>query len=295
MSAIKGFFYTNKKVLTFLLLIFICIIMMIFSNKEIIIRIKEEGVKIFYPFQFAFHSSGNLFQNTVNSISQLKETKAEIENLKHELEQYKRVIIDFNELNNDNLKLKKVLELKDSIAYDTIASEIIGRDPKSLFDVLIINKGRKDGIDKNMPVISYAAGKRAIVGKIVETSSLTSKVLTLQSPRFYISSVLKNNENRFYTIVQGNNKKSNIARLLYIPKDYQFNENNNDYVYSSGDSLLFPKGIEIGKIIQVYPSKKYEIFKEADIKLSTDFSKLDYVLVLKINYKKDDFNLLEEK
>ena len=295
MSAIKGFVYTHRKILTFLSLVFICFLLMIFSNRNTIVKIKEESFKVFYPFQFLFNSTGNFFQNTINSISQLKKSQEEIQNLRRELDQYKKVIIDFNEINNENIRLKKVLNLKDNVTYDTIASEIIGRDPNSLFDLVILNKGSNDGIDKNMPVISYAGGKIALVGKIVETNAYSSKVLTLQSTKSYVGSILKNNDNQFYTIIQGSNKKLGIAKLLYITKEYSFLDSNNDFVYTSGDSLLYPKGIEIGKVVKLYPSKKFEIFNEADVKLAVDFSQLDYVLVLKINYKKDNFNLMEEK
>jgi rod shape-determining protein MreC len=259
------------------------------SSSSAVITFKKLGQSVLYPFQFVFFSTSQFFQNTFNSISQLKKTQEEIKNLRNELEQYKKVVIDFNELNNEIINLKEILQLKQEVVYSSIACEIVGRDPKSLFDVLILNKGSKDGIKENMPVISYTAGKRTLVGKVVETTLFSSKVITLQNPILNVGAVLS--ANRSHVITQGSNRASGIARVLYIPKDYYIKLDESDLVYTSGDSMIFPSGIEIGRIIKVYPSKRYENFNEADLKISTDLSRIDYVLVLKIDYKKDNLKL----
>ena len=268
---------------------------MITSDNSIVIKLKKDGFTILSPFFFVTNTVGNFFQDTVNSISQLKKTQTEIENLRNELDQYKKIIIDFNELHNENIRLKRLLNLKEELIYDSVACEVIGRDPKTLFNVIILNKGSKDGITQNMPVISYAGGKRALVGKVVETTPLFSKVITLSNPKLTVGAVIIRNTNRIHTVIKGSNKMLGIAKLLYIPKDFNFSEDQNDYIFTSGDSFIFPSGIEIGKIKKGYPSKRYEIFNEADVQISVDLLRLDYVLVLKINYKEDDFNLLEKQ
>ena len=67
---------------------------MIFSsNNKITINLKATGFSIIYPFQFVFHSTGNFFQNTFNSISQLKESQEEIARLRIELEEIKKAAV----------------------------------------------------------------------------------------------------------------------------------------------------------------------------------------------------------
>ena len=294
MSAIKGFLYKNKKIIIFILLILISLILIFSSKKEAVVKAKKEGFKLFSPFYFLVNSTGNFFMNTFNSISQLKKSQEELKKLRNELEQYKKIIIDFNEIKNENIQLRRTLELKEETIYDSVACEVIGRDPKKLFDILILNKGKKDGIKENMPVISYASGKKVLIGKVVEVTYNLSKIITLHNPKFSVSAVILKDNNRIHTIIQGSNKMLGIVKLLYIPKEYFFGESDLDFIYTSGDSLIFPKGLEIGRIVKLYTSKRYEMFNEADVEMSVDLSKLDYVLVLKVDYKKDDFNLLKE-
>ena len=129
---------------------------------------------------------------------------------------------------------------------------------------------------------------------MVEVTYNLSKIITLHNPKFSASAVILKDNSRIHTIIQGSNKMLGLVKLLYIPKQYFFAESDIDFVYTSGDSLIFPKGLEIGRIVKLYTSKRYEMFNEADVQLSIDISKLDYVLVLKVDYQRDDFNLLKE-
>ena len=178
MSVIKGFIYKYKKIIILIVIIIISFILMFSSSKTAAITLKKAGLSILYPFQYIFSTTGNFFQNTFNSISKLKESQEEIISLRNELNNYKRIIIDFNQLNNEINDLKALLELRENISYDSVACEIIARDPETLFDTFIINKGFKNGINENMPVISYASGKRTLIGKVVETTPFSAKVIT---------------------------------------------------------------------------------------------------------------------
>jgi rod shape-determining protein MreC len=291
MAPFKNFISKNKRGLTFVLFFLISLILLFYSSKSEKVTLSKVTFSVISPFENFFYSIGNFFQNTLNSISQLKKIQDELDRNKKELEQYKKIIIDFNVINNENNSLKKLLELKQSVAYDSIAAEIIGRDPQKLFDVLIINKGSNDGIKENMPVISYASGKKVLVGKIAEVSPFASKILTLNNSNFAAGCVII--RNRVHCIIQGENLKPGIVKLQYIPKEYVISEQGDDYVYTSGDSLLFPQGIEIGKITKLQPSPKYEVFNEALVQISIDLAKLEYVLILKVDHEKDNFMLME--
>jgi len=171
--------------------------------------------------------------------------------------------------------------LKKNINYKSIACEVIGRDPKKLYDILILNKGSNAGIKINLPVISYEFGKRILVGKILEVTSFSSKVITLHNPNLSINAVI--DKNNIYSVIQGDARNPGIIKLNYVPKDFVYDENSNYYVITSGDSYLYPKGLEIGKIVQIYQSKRYEMFNTADVEISANLSQIEYVLVLAVD------------
>lgn len=282
MSAFKNFIYNNKRGLTFIFFMILSLILLFFSNKKVTIAIDFKKIIFTFtsPFQFMITGTGNFFRDTVNSISELNKIKNELDKTRMELEQYKKALLDFNEINRELKELKNILDLKNNIEYEIITCEVIGRDPRKLNDFLIINKGSTKGIKENMPVISYLEGKKVLVGKTVEVTPFYSKVMTLNHSKFNAGAIISNE--RLHCIASGDNVKQDIIKLLYIPKSYNLPKDEITYIYTSGDSLIYPKGIEIGKIISLKESQRYENFNEAYVKISVNLSKLEYVIVLKV-------------
>jgi rod shape-determining protein MreC len=291
MPALKEYLNKNKRLVILIILILISFIFLFFSNKNAVNNFKKFGFSILYPFQYTTKSVGDFFENTINSISELKKSQEELTKLNQELEQYKKIIIDFNDMENKIKKLNEQLSMKDSIKYESEFCEIIGKDPENLFNIIIINKGSSSGIKTNMPVISYIAGRRILIGKIIETISFASKVMTVQNPKLSVGAIISNGN--YHTVFQGSAIKPGFAKLNYVPKKYKINDSGLDIIYTSGDSFIFPRGIEIGRINKIIESKRYEFFNDADIEISADISSIDYVIVLKVNYDKDDFSLYE--
>lgn len=278
MGIIKNFFYQNKRGITFIILTLISILLLIFSNKKITINFRKILFVLTSPFEFFVTGTGNFFRDTVTSILELNKIKKELEKTKLELDQYKKIIIDFNELNHQLNTLKQILDLKNNFEYQTVTAEVIGRDPKKLNDFLIIDKGLNHGIKENMAVITYTEGKKLLVGKTVEVTPFYSKVMTLNNSNLHVGVFIL--DSRINCIVKGDNIKPNIIKLLYIPKEYKLS--GVTYVYTSGDSLIYPKGIEVGEIVSIKESQRYENFNEGYVKISVELSKLEYVIVLKI-------------
>lgn len=291
MSAFKGFLYKNKRGIILVLLLLISFLGMVFSNNKVVITIDQVGLSIIFPFKYVFQSTGSFVQNTMNSVSELKKIQKDLSSARQELEQYKRIIIDFNELKNENMQLRKILELKDKVLQESVACKIVGRDPRNLYDVLIIDKGSRQGIEENMPVITYAGGKNALVGKVVEVTPFASKVITLHHNKFYIGAVLT--DSNIHCIVKGSNSELGTVEALYIPRNVEVPTTEYVSVTTSGESVFYPKGIEIGRIVNIVPSKRYELYNTAEVKLAVDLSKVDYLLVLKMEYDDEQNHTLE--
>lgn len=291
MSVIKGFIYKHRRGITLIVLILVSFLLMIFSNNKVLKSSRNILSTIVYPFQYSFNSIGGFVQNTFNSIGQLKRIKKDRDALRIEIEKYKRAVVDFAELNRENKELKQLLHLKNTISYKSVSCEVISGDPERLYNMIILNKGSNNGIKINMPVITYSNGKKVLVGKIVEVNPFYSKVMTLHNSDLLVGGIISSNS--VHGLIHGDNSQLGIIKLLYLPKSYNNQSYNNSIVYTSGDSLIYPRGIEIGRIIKIIPSKRYEIFNEADVKLSVDFSKLEYAMVLLVDSDIDNYKLME--
>jgi len=282
---------SNSPLFSFLMLIVISTVMLVYSFNVTNLSTRIFFSSIIYPFQIIFNGIGDIFKGGIESFGSTQDIKQELEITKGQLDQYKKILQDFNELYNENSTLKKMLDLKQNLSYESVTASIIARNPKNVYDIIVLNKGSSSGIKNNMPVISYTSGKRILVGKTIETSPFHTKVLTINNPKFSINGITM--KDRITCIVTGSNEDINTAKIDYLPKQYIFYENGLDFVYTSGDSLIFPKGIEIGKIIDVIKTPNYEIYNKGILELSADLSKIEYVLVLKIENSKDDLKLLE--
>ena len=87
--------------------------------------------------------------------SNIKELKAENENLKNENSELEKKARELEIVKAENETLKEYVNLKDKYSeYTTLPAEVIQRDLSNYSKVIVINAGKKDGIDVNMTVIS---------------------------------------------------------------------------------------------------------------------------------------------
>ena len=165
------------------------------------------------------------------------------------------------ELKKENEELKKILEIDSSLTdYDVIYATIIGRNNLFFLDELLINKGKVNGIENDLVVVT----KDGVIGKVVDSFFNTSRV-RLVGNNLSIS-VSINNKNKILEYKDGK----------YIVKGINAIDNNRvgDKVLTSGLSDSFPKGLLVGVVDRL----------EKDIlgvKLSSDIDNLRFVAVLK--------------
>ncbi len=284
MSIAGGFISRNKKHILFVLILILSIISMNLTRdniegRDISSTFRTIGFSIISPFHFLVYQVSDFFTGTVNSISELKKMDEEIVSLRNTLQLYQKVSISFIELQKENENLREMLNLRKEIVYDSEVCEIIGSDPKTFFDTLYLNKGSNFGIKENMPVIAFVSGKRVLVGKISDVSPLSSKVLTLNNRDLFVG--VSVGDDRIQAVVQGSNDKPGMVNLLYLPKTNLFVADGSEYLYTSGKSFFYPKGIEVGVLTSIEESQNYEVFNEGSVKLSINFSNLETVMVLK--------------
>ena len=174
-------------------------------------------------------------------------------------------------------ELKDTLELNKTLTeYDVENATILSRNKSYWFNNLTIDKGKKDGIKKDMAVIT----KNGLIGKIskVSTNSSEIKLITSDDINFKVSVAIKTNETDNYAILNGYDKKTNTLKVIDIDKTTKVKKG--DTVLTSGLGGLFPGGIYIG-IVDKIESDKYNLSKTLYIKTQQDFNDIHYVTILK--------------
>lgn len=164
--------------------------------------------------------------------------------------------------------------------FQKVGATIINRNPTSWYQTLTLNRGSKDGVAVDDPVI----GDLGLVGKIVSVSPTTSEVLMILDGEGQVSALVRNSTgNGTFGIVQGTYKRGSRLttqgnlQMLFRRED---NVNAGDLVLTSGRGGVYPQDVPIGKVkeIQLDPSG---LLKTAYIEPLVDFDALEEVYIVK--------------
>ena len=185
-------------------------------------------------------------------------------------------------INNDNNTLK------DSVSsdYRFIPANVINNSIYHLNNFLLIDKGRKDGIKKDMGVIST----NGIVGKVANVSDNYASVISMLHPYSVVSARFTENQH--------------LANVCWETTDYRFGTvkdiplhlfpQKGDTLVTSGFSNIYPADIMIGTIEEMMDNNSKD-FNTAKIRFSTNFSTLRHVYVIENLHQTEIDSLISNK
>lgn len=152
-------------------------------------------------------------------------------------------LLSLAEVKKENARLREALDIAERGEWDLLLIEIIGKE--SGRDVLIINKGRTDGVREGMPVITQSG---VAVGSVEEARDRTSRV-SLLSLEGRLSDV-KIQDREAVGVLKGQGGFK--ALLDFIPQEEGLT--GGDLVVTSALGGVFPGGFLIGELGSVEKS-----------------------------------------
>ena len=233
-----------------------------------ILLFSNQNIQINQLRSLTLESAGLLLEWT-HYFQKLKTVRAENEQLRREVSYLTQQVFLAAEASDQNVQLRQLHELKQCTPTPSITANIIGSGFTNNPHIFFIDRGQDDGLCLNMPVFSVDG----LVGKVTVVSAHRAQVTTFLNPYFRVSAMIGGL--RVPGILKPTTASlcclDNVAVDRSIPIG--------SVVVTSGQSMLFPKGIPIGKIIHVsYPQN--ELFSKIIVQPFTDFEKLEYVLVM---------------
>lgn len=246
-----------------------------------------ETISLFFLFNsYSYHRSlkysvvsdisGNIF-STYNRITNYFSLQGENELLAEENASLR------NRLNTSFYTADSTNDIKDSL-YHFISAKIISSSVNKPNNFMLINKGSKQGLDKEMGVIS----SNGIAGIIIGTSQNYAVVMSMLHQNTRISGRLMKGGQLVNIIWTGDDYQ--YCKVIDIPSHIVLQKG--DSVVTSGNSLIFPEGILIGTVEEQEQNASEELSR-ARLKFSTDFNSLRYVYVIDIRKKKEQLELIE--
>lgn len=265
----------NRRLRNLIILIIIIVLCLVvitinYRGTGLIENIRTKTVDFFSPVQekiFYFFnpvtSFFNLFTDYINLRPKYLELKEENSNLRRENTENINITVE-----NDHLRNLLGLELREELS--TITAKVIGIYENKWQSEIILNAGKRDGVQEGMGVIS----DEGLVGIVIRAGDRSCNVRLINDPQSSIG--VRILSSRKLGIIEGDQDKN--IKLNYISTEEHIYKG--DIIISSEFGQFFPPELLVGRVSSVVniPGSPY---KEIEIEPFVDFREIEYVLIIK--------------
>jgi len=189
----------------------------------------------------------NLPNNISKSLEDLFKSKSILSEKNKELE---NKIIDLsinmqklNLIKAENRQLRKTIKITNSLSINSISADIILPKINNGKELIVINKGLKDGIKIGQPVINNTG----LIGQIIFIGSTFSEINPITSKKYMVPAIFEKAVDNL--IVRGNGTEYLEVSMFPAHREVKIGA----VLVTSGIDDTYPKGIKIGRIIKISP------------------------------------------
>ncbi len=226
--------------------------------------------------QKGLNTVGDWFDGIVSGIRGYAVVIEENTKLRNENLELKEKNAALKDMKSENIRLKDALNLKDIFEnYKIMGANIVGSDPGSFLYNYRIDVGSLDGIEIDDPVL---AANNVLVGRIYSIGVTSSVVVPLIDELNGISAWITQ-EGGGHAVVKGDIEYKADGLCLMDTVNENVKLEIGDIVETSGMGGIYPKGILIGEVIEIYKGKSL-IERHAVIRPFIDFNALEEVYIL---------------
>ncbi|MFL6531242.1 MAG: rod shape-determining protein MreC [Chthoniobacterales bacterium] len=230
----------------------------------------------FYQLISPFLSTGSGLEQQITAMRKglktLEELEKENQGLRVENRSLKATNQALRDVERDINRLRVALNYREQSLFKLVPAEIVTRETSTWWRTVTINRGKQDGIQGDMPVVT----EEGLVGKTTTVSDSISVVLLISDENCRVAASVEGK--REQGIVQGERVAGALLPLLdlnFLSK--QANLQTGQRVYTSGVGGVFPSGLLIGTVKEF---KVRELDSQARLNPAVDLSKLEDVFVV---------------
>lgn len=212
------------------------------QTKDRTVRVWAQAVAGFIQRPVATVS--NSVSGVYGSVSQWRTAVAENETLRERVNQLEATTIADQNLQAENERLKNMLNLTKSLPYQSVAADVIARDPSVWFDLVTINRGSTSDIKINMPVVTG----EGVVGRVVATSPVTAQIALLTNDKSAVGAIVGQiGASNAFGLIRG--KGTDVLEMNHVPGTEKIEVGG--IIMTTGQDRIYPPGLKVGEILEV--------------------------------------------
>lgn len=189
--------------------------------------------------------------------------------LDKKIKELENKIFIYDEVARENRRLKALLKFGEEIGKDKVLAQIVAWDASSDFKVLRVNKGSRDGIKLQSPVVT----SEGLVGYVFKLTKHFAEIITILDPNNRVDAIVQ--RIRSHGIIEGYSKGRCVMKYVTRTEPVILN----DLILTSGLGNIYPKGLKVGYVSRI-EKESYGITQHIEINPSVNFGRLEEVIIL---------------
>jgi rod shape-determining protein MreC len=248
---------------------FLVLVVLLFAvNPRNAQRLQAATLGLMSPFLKA-GSSLATFRDGLKTLDQLEKEVGALRTQNKELRAVNQTLRDLEEENN---RLRRSLAYRERAQFKLLPARVVVRDAGTWWNLVMIDKGFKDGVDADMPVVT----EEGLVGKTTTVAAHMSTVVLLADETCRVAANVEGT--REQGIARGERLSTESAPrvgLHFLSKNAALQRGQR--VVTSGVGGVFPKGLPVGAI-ERFESRPLDGY--ATLVPAVDFSQLEDLFVV---------------
>lgn len=145
-------------------------------------------------------------------------------------------------IQRENSQLKELLLTSSKADMRTMAAQILAVDTSAARQIVVLNKGKRDGVYVGQPILDA----KGVMGQVVDLGPMTSTVLLISDAKSAVP--VRNNRTGERAILTGMNSLDTLS-LINMPKTSSIHPG--DVLVTSGLDRHYPEGYPVGYVEEV--------------------------------------------
>lgn len=239
-------------------------------------RTVREIQRIYYSGLSPFLDAGSAIETKARAflkeVEHSRKLEAELEEIRAEYGRLRLIESRYDEIEEENARLRRALEFQQRTKFEARPARVTRRSPTTWWQLVEIDRGEKDGLKTNQPVVADGG----LVGKIHSLGDHRATVMLLTDESCQVSAQVEGSQEVGILVGQrGQYDGEPRLRLQFLSRDAQIPPGAR--VFTTGRGGLFPQNLFIGTVESV---ENDLLNSEALVRPSVDFADLGTVFIL---------------